>query len=78
MKIIVNETNSSDGYYESLEIIIDDVTKFYVHSDVDSQEDNVLSRNFSDCYDIPTLLKKAYDAGVKGEDFDIDFSIEER
>ena len=35
-------------------------------------EDNNLTRNFSDCYKIPELLKMAYEAGKNNEEFEIE------
>lgn len=32
-------------------------------------EDNNLRRNFNDCWNIPELMKFAYDAGLDGETF---------
>jgi len=69
MKVVVTELVSDDFEYEMLEIVIDDTTKFKVDCATDSMEDNFLSRNFSDCYDIPALLEKAWLAGKNGEDF---------
>lgn len=77
MKVVVTETISDDMTYESLEIVIDDITKFHVYNDSFSIEDNTLSRNFSDCYDIPLLLEKAYQAGKNGEKLEIIYHREE-
>ncbi|QOV08276.1 hypothetical protein Kirov_77 [Bacillus phage Kirov] len=71
MKVVVTELVSEDFDYEMLEIVIDDTTKFKVDNADDSPEDNTLSRNFSDCYDIPALLKKAWEAGKRGEEFNL-------
>lgn len=76
MRITVLETISDDRTYESLEIALDEKTKFHVCSS-DSPEDNTLSRNFSDCYDIPELLRKAYEAGRNGEEFELEYVIDE-
>lgn len=70
MDIIVRQTTGYDYEFESLEITIDDYMNFHVYNS-DNLEDNTLSRNFSDCYDIPELLKRAYLAGRKGEEFNI-------
>ena len=72
MKVIVTERVDFEWGYEELEIVINDNTKFKVGS-YDAPEDNTLSRNFSDCYDIPELLRKAYDAGRNGEKFEIEY-----
>ena len=36
-------------------------------------EDSNLSRDFSDCWGVPDLLKLAYDAGINGEEFIISY-----
>jgi len=76
MRVVVTEHISDDYEYEMLEITIDDTTKFKVEASTDSMEDNFLSRNFSDCYDIPALLKKAYEAGKRNESFTIEYTSE--
>ena len=37
----------------------------------DEPEDSNLSRSFSDCYKITNLIRKAYNAGRNGEDFEL-------
>ena len=37
-------------------------------------EDSNLNRDFNDVYNIPELLKLAYDAGKAGEPFEINYS----
>jgi hypothetical protein len=74
MRVVVTEFTSEDYEYEMLEIVLDETTKFKVSCNTDSMEDNMLSRNFSDCYDIPTLLRKAYEAGKNGEDFTVEYA----
>lgn len=76
MRVVVTEHISDDYEYEMLEITIDDTTKFKVESSTDSMEDNFLSRNFSDCYDIPALLRKAHEAGLRGETLTIEYTSE--
>lgn len=72
MRIVVTQDRAEDFEWESLEIVLDDKTKFSVCSG-DSPEDNNLMRNFSDCYDIPELLRKAYLAGKNGEELEIEY-----
>lgn len=76
MRVIVTHERSDDYMYEGLEIVIDDTYKFSVSHSEDSPEDNNLHRNFADCYDIPNMLRKAYDAGKRGEEFDIEYTNE--
>ena len=55
-----------------IEIIIDDVRRFRV-ADGNDEEDNILNINFSDCYNIDSLLLLAYEAGKKGENFILNY-----
>jgi hypothetical protein len=71
MNVVVTITRSEDMMYESLEIDVNGKAKFHVSSSEDAPEDNSLSRGFSDCYDIPKLLKMAHQAGLNGEDLNI-------
>lgn len=75
MKVTVLRTVSDDYTYEGLEITLDGKIKFHVYSS-ESPEDNTLSRNFADCFDIPALLRKAWEAGQRGEKFEVEY-IEE-
>ena len=34
-------------------------------------DDNYLHKNFKDCYQIPTLMKMAYEAGFRKEEFKV-------
>lgn len=70
MDVVVTNTYNLDDGYESLEIVIDGNIKFHVHNS-DSHEDNNLGRNFSDCHDIPELLRRAYLAGCRNEPFNV-------
>lgn len=49
------------------EIWIDGKKQFSVYDG--EPEDSNLSRNFSSCFDIPFLMKQAWEAGKRGEDF---------
>jgi len=72
MRVTVLRENSCNGLHEVLEITINDATKFSVHNS-EFPEDNTLSENFSDCYDIPEILRMAWEAGKKGESFTIEY-----
>lgn len=76
MKVVVTKERSDDFMYEGLEIALDDTYKFGIGSSEDSPEDNNMSRNFSDCHDIPNMLRKAYEAGKNGESFDLLYTEE--
>lgn len=56
-------------YRDFVDIQIDGKTMFSVWDD--EPEDSNLSRSFSDVYNIGTLMKISYEAGVKGESFNL-------
>ena len=70
MELIVVKSMDEEYFeWEELEILIDGETVFSVCNA--EPEDNTLSRNFSDCYNIPELLERAFLAGKNGETFEI-------
>lgn len=73
MRIVAIHERSDDFRYEALEITINDVYKFSVYHSEDTPEDNTLYRNFSDCFDIPNMLKLAYEAGRRNEKLEIKY-----
>ena len=56
-------------YQEVLEIHINGKSCFSV-SDGEPEDAN-LSRDFNDCWNIPELMKEAFEAGKNGEEFEI-------
>lgn len=73
MEIVV-KTLSEKGlenrdYRAALEITINGKLAFSVADG--EPEDSNLSRDFNDCYSIPTLMKRAYEAGKAGEEFNL-------
>ena len=58
---------------ESIDIQLNDETIFYVQDG--EQEDNDLSRNFFNCYDVNVLLEKFYMMGLEG--IEVSFEIEQ-
>lgn len=74
MKIKVVERIDELDYTGMMEIYIDGRREFTVYDG--EPEDNNLSRNFNDCWSIPELMRKAYEAGRNGEEFDLKY-IEE-
>ena len=76
MRVVVTKTTSEDMMHESLEININEKTKFHVSHSEESPEDNTLYRNFADCHDIPRLLEMAYMAGKSGEEFELEYVTE--
>ena len=75
MKIIFrspSEEQIAETGMSFIEIIIDDVRRVRV-ADGNDEEDNALNVNFSDCYNIDTLLLLAYEAGKKGEALTLDY-----
>lgn len=65
-KVVTNEVSSEWGEYGKISIQMDGEEVFRVHHS-DSPEDNNLGRNFSDCYNVPSLMKMAWEAGKAGE-----------
>lgn len=50
-----------------VEIQVDEKIEFDIHAG--EPEDNTLYRNFNDCLFVHKLMKLAYEAGKRGEDF---------
>jgi hypothetical protein len=78
MKIFVSESEGSENndFRSSLSISIDGETKFSAYDG--EPEDATLARDFNDCYSIPDLLKLAYEAGKRGEDFELEYLDEDK
>ena len=57
-------------YSYFIDIFIDEKQVFAVHDG--EPEDNNLSRNFSDCWNIHKLIKKAFEAGKNNEELEIE------
>jgi hypothetical protein len=70
MKITLKTRNEEQleerDYRDCIKILIDGEEVFCVYDG--EREDNSLSRNFANCYSIPCLLEKAYQAGIAGEE----------
>ena len=63
-----NDSELEDfDYRNKLTITADEVKVFDVEDD--EPEDSNLSRAFSDCYNVVSLMKQAYEAGKNGEEF---------
>lgn len=58
-------------YRDKVQICMDGKEAFNVMDD--EPEDSNLSRSFSDVYEIPDLLEKAYNAGKNGEELKIEY-----
>ena len=58
-----------DEFRRFIDVYIDGILSFEVH-DGDS-EDNTLYRNFADCFKVTELMRLAYEAGKRGEEFEI-------
>jgi hypothetical protein len=67
MKIIARTRTLRDDYRQSFEIEVDG--KIALSFTDGEPEDNCLGRNFNDCYSIPDLLKKVWEAGKRQEEF---------
>lgn len=70
MKVTVIGSMGND-WNESLDILIDGEKVFSARDG--ELEDNSLSRNFKDCHSIPNLLKRAWEAGMGDEKFEIEY-----
>lgn len=68
MKLDIRTIDLDDGRCCFL-IIVDGEKVFDVGDG--EPEDNTLGRNFNDCFGIPDLLQKAYNAGKSGEQLEI-------
>lgn len=69
MEVKVISEDSDYGEYSNLEIFVDGKSKVNFNYQFDCPEDNTPNRNFADIYYIPHLMKLAYEAGKRGEDF---------
>lgn len=56
-------------YRNAMEIEVDNITVFRAYDG--EPEDSNLGRDFNDCYDVPKLMKMAYEAGKRGEAFNL-------
>lgn len=62
----ITEISTTDEDYRShLEIIID--SEYVVDMCDGAPEDNTLSRNFNDAWNISSLMQRMYEAGKRGE-----------
>lgn len=66
-----DETLAENDFASYLQIEVDGKVSFAVYDG--EPEDNNLSRNFNDCYNIKDLMQAAYEAGTRGEPFNIEF-----
>lgn len=70
MKSLTEQGVEDRDYRDAIEIFIDGKRVFSVGDG--EPEDSNLGRDFSDCWQIPDLLKMAYEAGKKGEELIIE------
>ena len=63
------EASEERDYSQLYALEIDGKEKFEVYDG--EPEDNNLSRNFNGIYNIPKLMKLAYEAGKNGEEFNV-------
>ena len=76
MKIkTVYERYGDYGERENYEIIVDGVDRVYVGTP--EPEDATLSRDLSFAYRIVPLMREAWEAGKRGEDFTVEKTVEE-
>lgn len=80
MKVQVQEYwDKSYGFdtQTSLVIEIDGKSVFRMNELCESPEDATFGRDLSDCNNIPSLLRRAYEAGKNGDYFEIEYIKEE-
>ena len=70
VKSLTDKGQERRNYRNIMGIEIDGKYKFRVYDG--EPEDSNLSRDFNDCWGIPNLMKEAYEAGKKGEEFIIE------
>ncbi len=61
---------SAKDYRYTLTIDIDGRQAFRVHDG--ESEDATLNRDFNDCYQVANLMRRAHEAGARGEPFEIE------
>ncbi len=64
------ELEEERDYRSFYQIEVDGEKEFSVHDG--EPEDANLSRDFADAYNVVALMQKAYDAGIKGDVFEIE------
>ncbi len=67
MKVQAVTRRNVEDWRDSLRIEIDGTMVFCVWDG--EPEDTNLSRNFNDCYKVVGLMRRAYEAGKRGESF---------
>ncbi len=70
MNIVINRRDC-DGYEESQEMIIDGKSTLSVGPLCECPEDAIIGRDLVSCCRVADLMKRAFDAGVAGETFDV-------
>lgn len=69
MQVIIKHLKDNPDYRQGIQIFIDGEQVFYA---LDGEpEDNSLARNFSDCYQIESMLRKAHAVGYCGESIEV-------
>ena len=75
MKVTIKEREADDygeGESFNLEIVNDKAQSISIDAGHGEPEDNYLFRDLSFVYDIEDMLKMAYEAGVAGEEFEVE------
>lgn len=72
MKIEITYSEDTEDFREAIRITLEtETTSKSVEFMEGEPEDAYLSRDYSDCYEIEEMLKKAYEAGHRGEELSI-------
>lgn len=70
MKIIIKSGENRDGYTME-EMLIDGANVISVYPLCECPEDAVIGRGLTSCYDILELMRSAWEAGIKKENFEV-------
>ena len=70
MKVKIINTTDEGDYRDGLRIEINDKRVFQACDG--EPEDNGLTRNFNDCYNIPKIIAAAFEAGRIKEDLEVE------
>ena len=70
VKTLSDKALARRGFQNILELSIDDKPAFLVYDG--RPEDSALSKNFHDCFSVADLMEEAWEAGKRGEPFEIE------
>jgi|APSaa5957512576_1039674.scaffolds.fasta_scaffold233124_1 hypothetical protein len=70
---VITQSNAffNENFTQFVEFKIDDKLVASFHDG--EPEDNTISRNFNDIHKISTLIKHAYNAGKRGDEYEVEY-----